>query len=227
VLPLGVGALMFTLAHWPYLFGLINIRMVAIPSSALDYYFEFFSKNPTTHFCQIGLIKAIIGCPYTEQLGVLLQREYNLGNFNGSLFTTEGIASVGPNWAPVATFVCGIVIGLGNVASSRLSPVLVAVSSAILVQSLMNVPLSTVMLSNGGAVLLLLWLISPREITWKAATLSDAERMRWALRNVHWGAPVSAGDVQLDRLLEMNLVEMVDGRPRLTGEGRAEISDQK
>jgi hypothetical protein len=93
---------------------------------------------------------------------VILKHEYDLGNFNGSLFTTEGIASVGPVLAPIATFVCGIIIGLANIASSRLSPTLVAVSSGVLVQALTNVPLSTVLLSNGGAVLFMLWLVSPR-----------------------------------------------------------------
>ena len=141
--------------------GNINLRMIATPSIALDYYFAFFSTHPNTNFCQINFVRLFTECPYTEQLGVIMKREYDLGNFNGSLFTTEGIASVGPVLAPLATFVCGIIIGLGNLASSRLSPALVAVSSGILVQALTNVPLSTVLLSNGGAVLFLLWLISP------------------------------------------------------------------
>ena len=140
----------------------LNLRMIATPSIALDHYFAFFSNHPHTYFCQINVVQLFAGCPYTEQLGVILKHEYDLGNFNGSLFTTEGIASVGPVLAPIATFVCGIIIGLANIASSRLSPTLVAVSSGVLVQALTNVPLSTVLLSNGGAVLFMLWLVSPR-----------------------------------------------------------------
>jgi hypothetical protein len=161
-LPVLVGAATYLAFYNYYFVGFVNLRMVAIPSLAMDHYLDFFSTRPNTYFCQIGLVRAIVDCPYAEQLGVLLEREYHLGNFNGSLFTTEGIASLGPYFAPVATFFCGVVIGLGNVASSRLPLVLVCVSSSVVVQSLLNVPLSTVMLSNGGAVMFLLWMVSPR-----------------------------------------------------------------
>ena len=43
-----------------------------------------------------------------------------MGNFNGSLFATEGIASVGPLWAPLSALVCGLIVSLGNSASARL-----------------------------------------------------------------------------------------------------------
>ncbi|MBR1230196.1 hypothetical protein JQ600_35465 [Bradyrhizobium sp. AUGA SZCCT0176] len=156
------GYFIFTSELGALAFGFINLRMIAIPSVALDYYSHFFSSHPNTSFCQINFVRIFTECPYNEQLGAILKNEYNLGNFNGSLFATEGIASVGPVFAPIATFVCGIIIGLGNVASARLSPALIAVSSGVLVQALTNVPLSTVMLSNGGAALFLLWLVSPR-----------------------------------------------------------------
>jgi len=57
---------------------------------------------------------------------------------------------------------CGIVIGLTNATAVRLSPVIVAVSSGVLVQTLMNVPLSTGLLTGGGALLFALWAIAPR-----------------------------------------------------------------
>lgn len=222
---LGIVSVSTGLAYHP--FGFINIRMVAVPSSAMDHYFEFFSAHPLTHFCQIGLVKAVTGCAYTEQLGVVLQKQYNLGNFNGSLFTTEGIASVGPKLAPLITFVCGIVIGLGNVASSRLSPLLVAVSSSIVVQSLMNVPLSTVMLSNGGAALFLLWLLSPAERHGNAGNPArDAlAKQTWALRSLWWyRSPDLVDPGELDTLITAGLVEMKDGRPMLTPKGLSRIS---
>ncbi|CAN7372527.1 hypothetical protein LJR220_003320 [Bradyrhizobium sp. LjRoot220] len=159
---LGAGFYFLNPAFGLYAVGYINLRMIATPSIALDHYFAFFSTHSHTNFCQINVVRLFTGCPYTEQLGVIMKHEYNLGNFNGSLFATEGIASVGPVLAPIATFVCGIVIGIGNVVSARLSPALIAVSSGVLIQALMNVPLSTVLLSNGGAALFMLWLISSR-----------------------------------------------------------------
>jgi hypothetical protein len=101
-------------------------------------------------------------CPYVDQLGVIFAREYKLGNFNASLFATEGVAALGARLAPLGTFVAGVVIAIGNLASSRLSAPLIAVSSGIVIQSLMNVPLSTAVLSNGLLSLFVLWLMTPR-----------------------------------------------------------------
>jgi hypothetical protein len=42
-----------------------------------------------------------------------------------------------------------------------LPPVLIAVSSGVVIQGLLNAPLSTTLLSNGLLVLFLLWYIAP------------------------------------------------------------------
>ena len=62
----------------------------------------------------------------------MMARAYELGNFNASLFSTEGIASVGPLFAPVSVFVCGLVIALANRLSSGLPPRFILISSAAL-----------------------------------------------------------------------------------------------
>lgn len=145
-----------------YMHGFINFRMLATPSSAIDLYLDFFGNNPLTHFCQISFVRTFSGCHYNE-LGTVFADRYHLGNFNASLFATEGIASVGPIWTPVSTFFCGLVLSIGNSVSERLPPPLVAVSSGLAAQSLLNVPLSTTLLSNGLFVLFLLWYISPEK----------------------------------------------------------------
>jgi hypothetical protein len=76
-------------------FGYINARMFGVRSIALDYYADFFAANPKTHFCQVNVVRAISGCPYADQLGVVFANRYHVGNLNASLFATEGIASVG------------------------------------------------------------------------------------------------------------------------------------
>jgi hypothetical protein len=86
------------------------------------------------------------------------------GNFNASLFATEGIASVGLLLAPVSVFVCGLVIALGNRLSAGLPPSFILVSGAILPQVLLNVPFSTALLTHGAAFLFLLWYITPRSM---------------------------------------------------------------
>src|SRR3984893_10045092 len=83
----------------------VNHRMVAIPSLAMTVYNDFFSTHDLTHFCQISFLKYLVSCPYREPLSVVMERTYNIGHFNASLFATEGIASVGVLFAPIAVLV--------------------------------------------------------------------------------------------------------------------------
>ena len=63
---------------------------------------------------------------------------------------------MGPVFAPVTALACGLVIDL--------PPRFILVSSAIIVQVLLNVPFTTVLLTHGAAILFLLWYIMPRTI---------------------------------------------------------------
>jgi hypothetical protein len=145
-------------------FSMVNFRLLATPSNSLDIYNDFFSRHDHTCFCQISILKRIMNCPYQEPLGTLLEKVYNLGSLNASLFATEGVASVGPLFAPVATFGCGLVIALGNRVSVGLPPRFILLSSAVLLPILLNVPLSVVLNTHGAAILFLLWYITPRKI---------------------------------------------------------------
>jgi hypothetical protein len=145
-----------------YFFGAINFRMIALPSIALDFYNHFFSTHDHTRFCQIIFLKPFVNCPYTEQLSIVFEKAYQFGNLNASLFATEGSASVGPVLAPLAVFACGLVISLGNRLSSGLPPRFILLSGGMLPMILLNVPLTTTLLSNGAAILFLLWYVTPR-----------------------------------------------------------------
>jgi hypothetical protein len=143
-------------------FSLVNFRMIAIPSLALDYYNDFFSTHPHTYFCQISLLKPFVSCPYSEPLGIVMEKAYHFGNFNASLFATEGVASVGLVLAPLVALVCGLLIGLANRLSSGLPSRFILLSSGILLQVFMNVPMSTTLLTYGAALLFVLWYVTPR-----------------------------------------------------------------
>ena len=145
-----------------YYFGLVNIRMMATPSSAMDIYNDFFSSHPPTWFCQISFLKPLMSCPYQEQLSLVMERAYQLGNINASLFATEGIASVGLYLAPLVALACGFVIALGNRASAGLPPGFVLISAGLLPQTFLNVPFTTALLTHGTGFLFLLWYIMPR-----------------------------------------------------------------
>ncbi|MET3908988.1 hypothetical protein ABID59_003334 [Bradyrhizobium sp. S3.3.6] len=172
LLPIVAGVLLFTflggsgpVVRFAGAYHLIvNFRLFAVPSLALDLYNEFFAKHELTYFCQINVLKHVIGCPYQDQLGVVMLKYFpGGGTYNASLFTTEGIASVGVLYAPITVFLCGVVIAFGNRASAGLPPSFILVSSGMLAQNLLNVPLSTVLLTHGGALLFLLWYLMPRD----------------------------------------------------------------
>jgi hypothetical protein len=159
---IGVVLLTFLAQQTGVYFGIVNFRMTAIPSVALDVYNDFFSRHDLTYFCQISLLKTLVSCPYQEPLAIVMKKAYALGNFNASLFATEGVASVGLFFAPISALVCGLLIALGNRVSAGLPPRFILVSAALLPQALINVPLSTVFLTHGAGILFLLWYVMPR-----------------------------------------------------------------
>jgi hypothetical protein len=147
-----------------FYFNFVNIRVIATPSSALDFYNDFFAHHPHTWFCQISIVRAFTGCPYQEPLAIVMQNAYHIGNLNASLFATEGVASVGLYLAPLAALACGLVIAVGNKVSAGLPPRFVLVSAALVPQQLLNVPLSITMVSYGVGLLFLLWYVTPRSV---------------------------------------------------------------
>lgn len=171
LLPVSIGIAMLFAPYaeagpykWAALyFGIVNTRMVAVPSVALEVYNNFFSTHPLTHFCQINVVRLVVDCPYNEELSILM-KVYEQGAYNASLFATEGIASVGLKLAPLSAFGCGLVIAIANRLSSGLPWRFVLLSGGILPQVLLNVPLSTNLLSNGAAILFLLWFVTPRTV---------------------------------------------------------------
>ena len=165
LLPMLLGVILVSVQlnnHTQFYFGLVNIRMMAAPSSAMDLYNDFFASHPLTWFCQISFLKPLLSCPYQEQLSLVMEKTYQLGNINASLFATEGIASVGLYLAPLVALLCGFVIALGNRVSAGLPPAFVMVSGALLPQTFLNVPFTTALLTHGTVFLFLLWYVMPR-----------------------------------------------------------------
>jgi hypothetical protein len=160
---MSLGLISMLVPITPYLFWLLDHRMYVVPANALAIYNDFFSRHAATHFCQINAIRMIFGCSYGE-LGPLFQEAYNQGNYNASLFATEGVASVGVKFAAVPVFFCSLVIALANAAGRHLPKRLVLMSSSVLPQMFLNVPFSLVMLSSGAAFLFLLWYLSPSDV---------------------------------------------------------------
>ncbi len=178
LLPLLAGVLMTAFKALPMYLYVVNFRTMAVPSVAMDVYNHYFSSHDLTYFCQIRLLKPFMACPYQDQLSVVMEKAYGLGNFNASLFATEGIASVGTLLAPLSALVCGLVIALGNRVSAGLPPAFVLTSGAVLPQILLNVPLTTTLVTHGAAVLFLLWYVTPRNAFERIAPASGSADCR-------------------------------------------------
>lgn len=162
LLPIAAGLLSLLVAAPDRLFSVVNFRMVAIPSMSLDVYTNFFAHHPLTHFCQIRMLKPLMECPYAEPLGAVMQDTYHSGSWNAFLFATEGVASVGLLFAPLVALAAGLLVALANAAAAGLPARFVILSSGILVQTLINVPFTTAMLTHGAALLVVLWHVTPR-----------------------------------------------------------------
>jgi hypothetical protein len=191
LLPLLLGVILMGVFPNRYAFDyfdLVNIRLIATPSSAMDVYNDFFASHPLTWFCQISFLKPLVSCPYQEQLSIVMEGAYgNLGKLNASLFATEGIASVGLHLAPLAALVCGLVIAIGNRASARLPPRFVLISSALLPPAFLNVPFTTALLTHGAGFLFLLWYVMPRAMfeTVRTGDFFDQEQAKHTLETLH------------------------------------------
>jgi hypothetical protein len=160
---LGIVLMIFFPAHaYPY-HHIVNLRMFAVPSNALDLYNDFFAHHDHTYFCQISFLKRVMTCPYREPLSIVMQQAYQVGYLNASLFATEGIASVGVLLAPISALGCGLVVALANRLSTGLPSRFILISSALLPLILSNVPLTTVLLTHGAAAIFLLWYVMPRD----------------------------------------------------------------
>ena len=164
--PILVGLVLITMfeGRAASYFVTVNFRMIAVPSIAMDVYNHFFFTHDVTHFCQISFLKPIMPCPYQEPLSIVMEKNYNLGTYNASLFATEGIASVGVFFAPVTALLSGLVIALGNRFSAGLPAGFILISSAVLPQAFLNIPLTTVLLTHGAIILFLLWYVTPRAL---------------------------------------------------------------
>ena len=143
-------------------FDIVNIRMIATASSALDIYNDFFADHPSTWFCHISFLNAATHCPYQVPLSVVMDNTYGFGNLNASLLATEGVAAVGLYFAPLTALAAGLILALGNGASAGLPSRFVLVSAGVLPQVLLNVPLTVALLTHGSMLLFLLWYIMPR-----------------------------------------------------------------
>lgn len=140
---------------------IVLVRILGTAGWTASKYLEHFSTEGLTYYTHIGPINALTGgYPFGElSLGQMIGLAYSgsaEANFNGSFWASDGFAALGPVGVLVITPVVGCVLYLLNRSTTRLAPRFAVLWMGGFFIALLNVPLSTALLSGGGLIIFLL-----------------------------------------------------------------------
>lgn len=173
-----------------WLKSILLVRVLSTGGWTMAAYYDFFASNGFTWYTHIGIINAITGAyPYGDLApGQLIGLQYSNSeeaNFNAGFWASDAFAAIGVGGVPIATLaVCAVFTAI-NRTSRGYSHTFIVLWLSGFWHALLNVPLSTSLLSGGGLlVMLLLELHSPRtgqsedaESTQKQVADDDALRV--------------------------------------------------
>lgn len=138
---------------------IVLVRVVGTTGWVASKYLELFSTEGLTYYSHIGPLNALTGLyPFGDlSLGQVVGLAYSgsdEANFNGSFWASDGFAALGPIGILVVTpFVAGLLYVI-NTSMARLDPRFAVLWMSGFFMALLNVPLSTALLSGGGVIIL-------------------------------------------------------------------------
>jgi hypothetical protein len=142
---------------------ILLIRVLGTSGWTISTYYDYFSTNGFTFYTHIGPINALTGAyPYGEySLGQTIGLFYSGSsdaNFNANFWASDGFAAMGVLGIPVVTAIMvGVFYAINRIASGY-SPRFVVLWLSGFWLALLNLPLTTALLSGGGGLtLFLLW----------------------------------------------------------------------
>ena len=144
--------------------GTVNFRMIGVPSIVLDMYGDFFAEHSATYFVKISFLKPFVNA--SVQRAAANHHGEKLSNGRPPTphcWRARGSPLSVSNGRHYRRWPAGLAVAVVNRLSADLPPKFVIVSSGILLQVLMNVPLTTSLLTNGAAFLFVLWDVTPRD----------------------------------------------------------------
>jgi hypothetical protein len=144
---------------------ILLLRVLGTGGWTMSHYYEYFSNNGFTYYTHIGAVNALTGAyPYDYALGQLIGLEYSgsaEANFNGNFWASDAFAALGVLGIPIVTIALALVFSWINRIASAYSARFVFLWLSGFWLALLNVPLSTALLSGGGLVTIgLLWLLN-------------------------------------------------------------------
>jgi hypothetical protein len=151
-----------------WLKSILLVRILGTSGWTVSTYYEYFTSREFTFYTHISPINAIVQAyPYGEKsLGQLIGNEYSadeMANFNAGFWASDGIAALGVAGIPIVTIAVATVLVTINRLSSGFSPRFVAIWLAGFWLAMLNLPLTTALLSGGGGLIMtLLWVARSR-----------------------------------------------------------------
>ncbi|WP_147278068.1 hypothetical protein [Flavobacterium sp. AG291] len=128
-----------------------------------NYYYQFFSENPTTYYSHINFVNAIThSYPYGDvPLGRVIGLEYwGETNSNASFWATDGIAAMGEIGILFSSVILFFIFIFFNRVSKGYNKVFLILVLVPFINSLLNMSLFTSMLTGGGFVIFLVLMFS-------------------------------------------------------------------
>ncbi|OGQ17267.1 MAG: hypothetical protein A2138_17690 [Deltaproteobacteria bacterium RBG_16_71_12] len=142
---------------------ILLMRIFATAGWTFATYYDYFSSNGHTYYTHIGPVNALTDAyPYGEHsMGQLIGLEYNGTdevNYNAGFWASDGVGALGIAGLPLVTLALCLVLYAVNRLASGYSSRFVTLWLCGFWLALLNVPLTTALLSGGGILVLLgLW----------------------------------------------------------------------
>lgn len=138
---------------------IILLRALGSNGWVASRYLEYFTVEGFTYFSHVGPINALTGMyPYGDlSLGQVIGLAYSgstEANFNASFWASDGFASFGPVGILVVTPVIGFILYVINRTMASLDPKFAVLWMSGFFIALLNVPITTALLSGGGLIIL-------------------------------------------------------------------------
>lgn len=167
---------------WMWAKSIFLVRVLGTAGWTASKYLEHFGVEGFTYYSHIGPINALTHAyPFDDlSLGQMIGLAYSgsiEANFNASFWASDGFAALGPIGVLVITPFVAAVLHITNRVTSHLDPRFTVLWMGGFFMALLNVPLSTALLSGGGLIIFLLawWLSRRHEGVWRrSARRSEA-----------------------------------------------------
>jgi len=150
---------------WILLF-MIFMRTFAINGLMTAWYYDFFQRNPQTHYSHVNGVNWFLHYPYVNPLGFEVGSFYSgdlSADANGHFWATDGLAAFGLPGILLISVFCALVFWVLDSVAEKHNPRLAALLVSYAAYNLANIGIFTSLLSGGLALLMVFLYLMPHE----------------------------------------------------------------